>query len=607
MARGSDLQKQYAAFGVEYALVVLAMWLPIVWTNHEVLDSPRFFRAFDTAALIALPLCFIKPRWRAASLVPVWLINIFFLTNLWYYRFFREFIPLQNYLLWSNFNGDLFRAGASMVQWVDFIMTVPAIVLTVLYCAGVFGKYAPVTLPRRWKVAVSVLVAGCFVVDECIAMWREPLPEDIKHNKILMRLNRYNPRVAQLSPYYDYVQLDLLPYLWINSMRYLTRRRADRTLDELEASQINRYIDLHSSLSAHTPDLSDCFASNRHKNLVFIVVESLNAPAVNYEYEGRKIMPVLSALVAAEGTVSTLELVPQTHSGNSSDGQFIYNTGLYAASDATTVQEYMDRDFQSLPRILSEHHSFEVISESPDIWNHRKSNEAYGYGDFIFNTELRALRDGRGLDETMFDTALEVIDTIPKPFFGMLITMSMHSPFDDEFARYPAWIDTMQGVSEKMKHYLGMCSYFDKCLGRFIQSLKDRGLYESTLIVIASDHSVGVPGSDMNIEDTPIVFAAAGTGKSFHSHARVGQVDVFPTLLQIMNRYDPRGYTGMGLSIFNPRLKGAVDRRGNIIGDTVSGELSEMLRLAPATSNLMLRKDHCQMHKTASSPSTHPE
>lgn len=574
-------------------MVVFAIALPIIIMNLHLFGSFKIFPALSTALLISLPFVFIPPKLRVTSLIPVWAIAIFYLTNLWYWRFFNDFIPLQNYFLFGNFDSDLFGAGAAMVKLKDFALAFPAVALTLLYLFRVFKPARNIKFALPVKVTVAIAAAVCFVTSELYSVVRER--EDNQESISSLLAERYDATEFTVSPFVEYYSYGLIPYIYRSTARPVFQMFKGRTMSDEERGIVERYIDIHSELASLTPDHSEIFSNNRDKNLIFIIVESLNAWAVDYEYGGERLMPVLSELISADGSISTAKMVSQVHSGVSSDGQFIYNTGLYAASDATTIVRYLDNDLPSLPTALKPRTSFELICEGPTMWSHDKSNRAYGYDKFVYNTDLRAREEGSGRDGMMFKTALAVIDTIPKPFYGLLVTMSMHGPFKDENVDAPKWIADIPGISEQTRNYLTVTNYFDRCLGEFLESLKEKGLYDDSIIAIASDHSAPVDGSGHGAEYVDIVFTAANTGMTLHPDYPVGQVDVYPTLLQVMDVFDPNGYNGMGLSMLNPALCGAIDKFSNIHGESLSPQLDSMLVISGQVANAMLRADKCRM------------
>lgn len=61
----------------------------------------------------------------------------------------------------------------------------------------------------------------------------------------------------------------------------------------------------------------------------------------------------------------------------------------------------------------------------------------------------------------------------------------MHMPFDEEDVIPRDWT-----LSDRAYGYVSKTGVFDQALGRFIAGIKDAGLYDDTVIVIASDHQV---------------------------------------------------------------------------------------------------------------------
>src|SRR5690554_5784486 len=66
------------------------------------------------------------------------------------------------------------------------------------------------------------------------------------------------------------------------------------------------------------------------------------------------------------------------------------------------------------------------------------------------------------------------------PFFKYYFTLSSHEPFDVP----------MEKVHDDP--YLNSVAYTDRCLGTFMHSVKERGVWDNTLFVLIADH--GTPG-----------------------------------------------------------------------------------------------------------------
>jgi len=124
------------------------------------------------------------------------------------------------------------------------------------------------------------------------------------------------------------------------------------------------------------------------------------------------------------------------------------------------------------------------------------------------------------------------------PFFYWLHFYDPHTPYRPprEFAkRFPA---DAKGL------YDGEIAYMDAWIGRVIESLRERGLLERTLVVVAGDHGeafaehVEKGHGIFCYEETlkvPMIFYAPGLlGKPGKVAARVGLVDVMPTVLDLL-------------------------------------------------------------------------
>jgi phosphoglycerol transferase MdoB-like AlkP superfamily enzyme len=398
--------------------------------------------------------------------------------------------------------------------------------------------------------------------------------------------------VAQ-SP--DYLGLNLTGYIAKQTFLEFYHKLRNRNVSTKQVAVVTNYLDEHSQLCGdERKAIQDSIAPKR-KNVIFIIVESLNAWAVNRSYSGHEVTPTLNALIKGQGTVSALNMVTQVLTGVSSDGQFIYNTGMLPSSEVTTVYYYDNNKYISLANKFKDKYSFEMICESASAWNHYSTTKAYSYDNLICDIEYKDMTIGN--DGKLFKKAIEVIDTIQKPFFAELTTISMHAPFKDVNVKRPHWINQQTNLTETMRDYLTVTNYFDTQLKSFIDALKQCGKYDDTMIFIASDHSVIVEGAtDEENSQSKIVFMALNTGINAQIEQAVGQVDVYPTILDLMGEYDPSTWTGLGLSMFNPNCNGAIDKYGKVHGNNIDTEYLKHLKSAQAVTNTMLRMDYFASH-----------
>ena len=147
-------------------------------------------------------------------------------------------------------------------------------------------------------------------------------------------------------------------------------------------------------------------------------------------------------------------------------------------------------------------------------------------------------------------------------------------------------------------------NYTDRALGQFVEQLRTDGIYEHTLIVITGDHEGLVDmrsewcasegGHGLVSEDPMVPLIILNAPKGMRYEQVMGQIDIYPTLLQLLGLAD-YAWQGLGLSIIDTNNKRiAIDAQGNIYGET--GHVSEKeirhLKDAWKVSDAIIRYDY---------------
>jgi arylsulfatase A-like enzyme/thioredoxin-like negative regulator of GroEL len=133
------------------------------------------------------------------------------------------------------------------------------------------------------------------------------------------------------------------------------------------------------------------------------------------------------------------------------------------------------------------------------------------------------------------------------PFFLWVHLYDPHAPYDPPSPYDKKFSDP----------YDGEIAYADACLGKLFTYLRQRGLYEHTIIVMMSDHgeSLGAHGESMHgiflYDDTihvPLIFKLPGELLARRRvQTRVRLVDVAPTLLSMLSLPLPPTFQGESL------------------------------------------------------------
>ncbi|MBQ5753897.1 MAG: sulfatase-like hydrolase/transferase, partial [Alistipes sp.] len=204
-------------------------------------------------------------------------------------------------------------------------------------------------------------------------------------------------------------------------------------------------------------------------------------------------------------------------------------------------------------------YSYTVVGTSSNYWRQDNVNLSLGIANLFDKQDIQALTgnsysgalDWAG-DKDIFNFAGQKLPSDKKPFFAVAISTDMHAPYT-----YDATIDcniTFENITDPALHeYMRRARYLDDQIAAFIAELKDRGLYDDTLIVVTSDHQVpSAYCSDAMRESLspyiPAIFINTGADWTEQNKRNKDVVfchsQVYPTMLQLMG-LRPEKYAGL--------------------------------------------------------------
>jgi arylsulfatase A-like enzyme/tetratricopeptide (TPR) repeat protein len=290
-------------------------------------------------------------------------------------------------------------------------------------------------------------------------------------------------------------------------------------------------------------------------NVILITIDTLRADHVSAYGTDRARTPVLDSL-AAEGArfnhcVSQAPLTLPSHTALLSSTYPLFNqvrdNGAFRAPEA----------LQLISESLKEHgmHTAAFIGAFVlhGKWGLNQGFDTYSdrfdmgrYGKILLQNEKRA-------DEVLGDAKRWLEKNGKKRFFAWIHLYDPHSPYDP-----PAPFDR----SSPQAAYRGEVEYTDGELGKFIDFLKEKGLYDRSLIVVAADHGEGLGEHGEGehglflYETTihvPLIIRAPRPFVRRIIGATVQLVDVAPTILDLLGMAAPKQWQGHS---FWPLLSG---------------------------------------------------
>lgn len=255
------------------------------------------------------------------------------------------------------------------------------------------------------------------------------------------------------------------------------------------------------------------FGAAEGRNVIVVQLESFQNFLVGMELDGTEITPVLNDLL--EESYYFSNIYQSIGQGNTSDAEFIVNTGFYPPAQQAASQAYGSKRLPSLPRLLRGYgyETFTLHTNEVKFWNRVQLYPSLGF-DRYYDMEYFGRDDMIAFgpsDEVLYDKTMPLLTERVRrgaPFYAHVIAQSSHHPFippeSKEMIELPeAWEGTDIG------NYLKMTNYSDRALGEFIDRLKSEGLWENTMLVVYGDH-FGVSAHSLSAGDRELLETALG-------------------------------------------------------------------------------------------------
>ncbi|MBW4838450.1 MAG: LTA synthase family protein [Paenibacillaceae bacterium] len=304
-----------------------------------------------------------------------------------------------------------------------------------------------------------------------------------------------------------------------------------------------------------TPAEPKYFGTAKGKNLIIIQMESFQNFLIDLKIDGQEVTPNMNKLVKENTYFKHFyQMVGQ---GNTSDAEFVVNTSFYIPYNEAATQNYPDKELPSLPKLMRDqgYDTATFHTNVVDFWNRGELYKAIGFNRYYdqkwFGTEDTVFFGPS--DEVLYKKTADELDRMQQagqPFYTQVISMTAHHPFTtphekDKIQLPERYQDNMVG------DYLRAQSYADYALGQFIQDLKQKGIWDNSVVVIYGDH-LGLPmysldkhglelmkeiyGRDYSYIDMmniPMLIHAPGVDTPAVMNNVGGQVDILPTVANL--------------------------------------------------------------------------
>lgn len=589
MIQFRNIFHKYAQW-ITFGLFTLLLFIKMVTFHYEVFRSIlissiftepfefiRFYLIKFIPALFFGAFVLISRVNKWWTIVVSFLIDVWCLCNIVYFKTYDMFLTIDDILLVNNMDG----AWSSVLGYID-------IGILSLFCGtivwSIFVWYIHSYVGKRywgWFLVSLLLVFGVSVGNnyylfenfdtvadketfEAENNWRKL--ERMNESDIFMRYSYKLINVPYMRTYYgvrsgeidDYTFIQeskssiqrstILAYIPQILIRYCCRKHDNISalcLSNSEKEEINNYL--------YSTAIQDNSLLVKPKtNLILLLVESLEMWPIEHMVAGVNVTPFLSQLRHKEHVFYAGKMTSQALKGNSGDGQMIVNTGLLPISEGVACMSFGNNVY---PNFAQFYDNSVIVNPWPHIWNQDTMAIRYGYKNLL-ECYAKTWTDGE-----LLDTAYATISTKSQPFCAMIITSSTHTPFYGFENR----LKFNDEVPVLMKRYLNCLNYTDSCVEAFCQHVWDNPKLTNSTIVITGDHTIFksamlnefsdfIHRQHLSLESgenytSMFIYSPLILGN--HQYLDVCyQMDVYPTILGILDKKNIY-WQGLGMDLLD--------------------------------------------------------
>jgi len=450
--------------------------------------------------------------------------------NVAFYRFFSDFITLPVLFQTSNF-GDLGASAAESIFLTDVLYFADVVILFIVMKFIVVEKEFGVIKPAIRK-AYFVLAAAVLFLNLGLSETERPqlLTRSFDRELLVKNIGTYNYHI------YD---------IYIQSKSHAQRALADGS----ELVEVNNFVRSNQA----EPDV-EAFGLAEGKNVIVVSLESLQTFVMNEEMNGQVVTPFLNELSSDKDTFYFPNFYHQTGLGKTSDSEFLVENGLYPLGGGAVFFTHSGNTYNSMAERLGDNGYFTNVmhANNKSFWNRDMMYNALNIDKF-YDVDSYTVEDGDAVnwglkDIPFFEQSVEHMTEMPQPFYSRLITLTNHYPFHlDEPDQFIPEYDSNSGT---LNRYFQTARYMDESVKLLFEDLKEKGLYENSIIVMYGDH-YGIsenhndamaqylgkeitPFESAQLQRVPFFIHVPGSDKGQVVEEVSGQIDIRPTLLHLL-------------------------------------------------------------------------
>ena len=526
---------------------------------------------------IAFLLSFLKPIISKRIILGlIFMIGIYATLQLGFYNFMGNYMSLNSTGDGAGRVFEYIGTFVKYIKWHYYLCLLPFFLLLLFFLI----KKQILIYRKKTKLGYLVIIM-ILILLQCSSTLTLELKFFDSHNQIKTNKELYRkPILIDLS----LRQFGVTRFLWrdfiymVNPIKTKETIIIDEKTNKPIVSNFNRKIDdtaWKAKIAKETnPEIKilDQFYINqaitpknnqtglyKNNNLILIMIEAFDMSLIN-----ESLTPTLYKM-ANQGWYFDNFYTPK-YSCTTGESEYIALTSIVPIPTVCVPNAYVKNDYSTSIFSLfnqSGYYSSSYHNWTDQFYNRTALHQKMGSTKFYSHDDLNIkMIGGWPSDINLMEEAAPLFINQDK-FFSFIITSSTHFPYDfygGVVAKNWAKVKNLD-YPDKMKVYLAKAVELDNALFTLINSLKEKGILDDTVIALFGDHhplnmplsyladaSVGIDRYlDFNMDRLPFIIynskmtptKISKTGSTF---------DILPTLANLFDlNYDPRYYAGKDL------------------------------------------------------------
>jgi len=513
--------------------------------------------------MVAPMLLFRKSRWRFAyGMLLNFLISLLLFADELYYEYASNIISVMQ---------------AGNIQYKDEIMAaIPSLlrIRQILY----FIDF-PIILFVLITKKVTVQKVKDFKLKPILAMTGVVI--------ILCTYYHFIPESLELVTGFIYNKQNSVRYGTIFGFHFVDIKNAITHNDNVKyntyEAMMKEYQKFKENQQEENPERVEYQGIAEGKNVIILQLESVQDFVAFKTINGKEITPNLNRFLKENIRIDNMHATSYT---TTADSEHSVITSLYPLENGEAFAKYYGNTYDNIFQIFKDKGYYTMYAHGnyAYFWNRANVTAKLPIDKKTF---LEDFKDTSELirtylsDELLYKQTVEIfaeaVETHEEPVVYNIVASSSHKPFElagiiNKYKKVTIDIGSLDGT--ELGAYLEAVNYADYAFGIFVDLLKEKGLYDDTVIIVFGDH-YGMQMYDENL----IEFL--GYNKNDYNDARmqceftnvlagmkipgmdpmvleepVSKSDIKPTLAQICNLKDT---FSMGVSMFDRSSYAAVN------------------------------------------------